>query len=123
MGVDDFMPAIFWTRYFIAAQGYNFRDNCLQQDNKIFIVLENNGNASSRKITKHINIWYFFITDRVDNGEVSVVWCPTGDIIGDYMTKPPQVAMFRKFRDQIMGVISATDPVPSEFKVEQLRNS
>ena len=85
--------------------------------------MDKNGKALIRKSKTHINIWYFFITDRVDNGEVSVVLCPTGDIIGDYMTKPPQVAMFRKFRDQIMGVVSATDPVPTKFKVEQLRNS
>jgi hypothetical protein len=38
---------------------------------------------------------------------VSIVWCPTGDMIGDYMTKPLQGALFRKFRDQIMGVTPA----------------
>ena len=69
--------------------------------------------------TKYINIWYFFITDRVKEGEVSVVWCPTGDIIGDYMTKPLQGAIFCKFRDQIVGVIPAEDPGPVNFKVEQ----
>jgi hypothetical protein len=47
------------------AQGYNVKDNVLFQDNNSSILLENNGKASSRKRTKHINIRYFFITDRV----------------------------------------------------------
>ena len=85
--------------------------------------MEKNGKALSRKRTKYINIWYFFITDRFKNGEVSVVGCPTGDVIGDYMTKPLQGVMFRKFREQIMGVITAADPGPVNFKIEQLSKS
>jgi hypothetical protein len=114
LGADDFMPAICWTCYFMKAQGYNVKDNVLFQDNKSFILLENNGKASSSKHTKHINIRYFFITDRVSNKEVSVVWCPTGDMIGDYATKPLQGILFRKFRDQIMGVTPARYPGPGK---------
>jgi hypothetical protein len=104
---DDFMPAICWTHYFMKVQGYNTKDNFLFQDNKSSILLEKNGKASSSKRTKQINIRYFFITDRVSKEEVSVVWCPMGDIIGDYATKPLQEALFRKFRDQILGVTPA----------------
>jgi hypothetical protein len=43
---------------------------------------------------------------------MSIVWCPTGDMIGDYATKPLQGALFRKFRDQIMGLTPARDPGP-----------
>ena len=110
VGADDFMPAICWTRYFLMAQGYEVKDNILFQDNKSSILLEKNGKASSSKRTKHINIRYFFITDRVNKGEVSVLWCPTGDMIGDYATKPLQGSLFRKFRDQTMDVIPAQDP-------------
>jgi hypothetical protein len=116
VGADDFMPAICWTRYFMEAQGYQVKDNVLFQDNKSAILLEKNGKASSSKRTKHINIRYFFITDRVNKGDVSLVWCPTGDMIGDFMTKPLQGALFRKFRDQIMGVIPARDPGPGKAK-------
>jgi hypothetical protein len=110
VGADDFMPAICWNRYFTKAQVCNVKENVLFQYNKSSILLEKNGKASSSKRTKHINIWYFFITDRVSKEEVSVVWCPTGDMIGDYATKPLQGALFRKFRDQIMGVTPARDP-------------
>jgi hypothetical protein len=86
------------------AQGYCVKDNVLFQDNKSSILLEQNWKALSSKRTKHINIRSFFITDRVSKEDVSVVWCPMGDMIGDYATKPLQGALFWKFRDQIMGV-------------------
>ena len=41
-------------------------------------------------------------------------------MIGDYITKPLQGDMFRKFRYQIMGVILNADPGPGKFKVEHL---
>jgi hypothetical protein len=98
------------------AQGYHVEDNILFQDNKSSMLLERNGKASSGKRTKHINIRYFFITDRVSQGEVSVVWCPTGDMIADFATKLLQGALFMKFRDQIMGVVEAKDPGPGKAK-------
>jgi hypothetical protein len=112
VGANDFMPAICLTRYFMEAQGYKVSDNILYQDNKSAMLLEMNGKASSskhtkhiNKRTKHINIRYFFITDRITNGDLSTEWCPTLDMIGDYMTKPLQGALFCKFRDLIMGVV------------------
>ena len=70
VGVYDLMPAILWAKYFIASQGYNVKDNCLHQDNKSSIILEKNGKESSSKRKIHINIWYFFITNRVNNVEL-----------------------------------------------------
>ena len=104
VSVDDCMPAICWTRYFLLAQGYGVQENILYQDNQSAILLEKNGKASSSKRTKHIHICFFFVTDRIEQGELSVEWCPTGDMIGDFMTKPTQGALFQRFRDQIMGV-------------------
>jgi hypothetical protein len=116
VGADDVMPVIYWNRYFMKAQGYNLQDNILFQDNKSSILLEKNRKASSSKCTKHINIRHFFITNRVSTEEVSVVWCPTGDLIRDYWyaTKPLQGSLFRKFRDHIMGVVPAPDPGPGK---------
>jgi hypothetical protein len=56
--------------------------------------------------------------------EVSVVWCPTGDMIGDLATKPLQGALFRKFRDQIMGVTPVRDPGPgkTDSNVGKIKN-
>jgi hypothetical protein len=116
VSVDDCMPAVLWTRLFLKAQGYGVQENIVYQDNKSAILMERNGKASSSKRTKHLNIRYYFVTDRINKNDLSVEWCPTGDMIGDFMTKPTQGALFRKFRDQIMGVVHAQDPGPGKVK-------
>ncbi len=105
MGVDDMMPSILWTRYFLKSQGYAVNDNIIFQDNKSTMLLERNGKASSSKRMKHINIRYFFITDRISKGEVRVEWCPTAEMVADFMTKPLQGPTFKQFRDLIMGAL------------------
>jgi hypothetical protein len=104
VGVNDVMPQILWTRYFLEAQGYAVNDSIIYQDNQSAILLEKNGRASSGKRTRHINIRYFFVTDRVATNEVSVQYCPTGEMVADFFTKPLQGSTFQKFRDLIMNV-------------------
>jgi hypothetical protein len=118
VGADDFMPAMCWTRCFMEAQGYPIKDNVSCQDNKSSILLEKNGKASSSKRTKHVNICCFFITDRINKNELSIEWCPTGNMIGDYATRPLQGPAFKKFRDHVMGVASmpAEEPEPKKSK-------
>ena len=116
VGVDDFMPGILWTRNFMKAQDYDVVENIIFQDNKSAILLEKNGKTSSGKRTKHISIRYFFVTDRINKGDVSVAWCPTDDMTGDFFTKPNQGALFRRFRDLIMGVVAQPDPGPGKYK-------
>ncbi len=105
MGVDDMMPSILWTMYFLKAQGYKVNDNVIFQDNKSTMLLERNGKASSSKRTKHINVRYFFIADHISKGEVRAEWCPTAGMVADFMTKPLQGATFKKFQDLIMGAL------------------
>ena len=110
VGVDDMMPIILWTRQFLLEQGYGIVENLLLQDNKSSILLERNGKASSGKRTRHINIRYFFITDRVNMKEVSIEWCPTKDMVADFMTKPLQGSHFKRLRDIIMGKVRSVKP-------------
>jgi hypothetical protein len=114
VGVDDLMPGILWSRLFLEAQDYGVVENIVYQDNKSSILLEKNGKSSSGKRTKHINMRYFFITDRVAKGDVTLQWCPTGDMTADFFTKPLQGALFRKFRDLIMGVMAQPEPGPGK---------
>ena len=103
IGASDSVPQIVWNNYFIAAQGYQINDTILYQDNTSAIAMETNGKLSSGKRTKHINIRYFFIQDRVKNGEISLKYCPTDQMLADYFTKPLQGAKFIEFRDMILG--------------------
>jgi hypothetical protein len=102
--VDDLMPIILWTNYFLEAQGYGTTSSILYQDNKSAILLENNGRKSSSKQTKHITIRYYFITDRIRKNELSVEHCPTGDMVADLFTKPLQGKLFYKFRSIILNI-------------------
>ena len=114
VGVDGYMLGVLWTRLFLEARDYGVKENIVFQDNKTAMLLENNGKASSGERTKHINMRNFFITDQIYKGQVKVVWCPTGDMTADFYTKPLQGAMFRNFREKIMGVVSQPDPVPGK---------
>ena len=103
VGVDDAMPQVLWTRYFLMAQGHGVTDNIVYQDNKSAMLLEKNGMASSSKRTRHLNIRFFFVKDRVDSGEISIEYCPTDEMVGDYFTKPVQGRKFLDLRRIIMG--------------------
>jgi hypothetical protein len=74
------------------------------QDNTSTIQLEKNGKQSSTKRTRHINIRYFYVTSKVKNGDVWIVYCPTKEMVSDYLTKPLQGSLFRTHRNSIMGV-------------------
>ena len=52
---------------------------------------------------------------------MKVVWCSTGVMTADFYTKPLQGAMFRNFRDNIMGVVS--QPYPGPGKKADWKNS
>jgi hypothetical protein len=104
VGVDDVMPQVMWTRYFLEAQGYEVIDSKIYQDNQSTMLLANNGRASSSKRTRHIALRYYFVTDRVKSKEVSIEYCPTGEMNADFFTKPLQGALFKKFRNRILNI-------------------
>ena len=83
VGVADAMPKILWCRYFMESQGCNVQDVYVYQDNQSAILLENNRRKSVSKGTRHVKIKYFFITDKVKNNEVKILYCPTKEMIGD----------------------------------------
>ncbi len=104
VAVDDVMPMILWTRQFLEGQGYEIKDNIVYQDNQSAMLLEKNGQRSSTKRTRHLNIRYFFVTDRIRAKQLTVEYCPTGDMWADVFTKPLQGAAFVKFRKLILNL-------------------
>ena len=104
VATDDYMSQILWTNYFLDAQGFKTKDTIIYQDNKSAILLEKNGKSSSSKRTKHINVRYFFITDRIKNKEVKVEFCPTDEMVADFFTKSLQGSKSIQFRKFIMNL-------------------
>ena len=72
------------------------------QDNMSTIALVKNGKSNSDR-TRHIAIRFFFVSDRVLNKEISVEYMPTGDMLANILTKPPQGALFIKLRDKLLN--------------------
>ena len=103
VAVDDCMSLILWTRYFLEAHGYGVDDTIIYHDNKSAMLLEQNGRASSTRWLRHLNIQYFFVSDRIKKNEVHVQYCPTHNMLADYFTKLLQEATFRNFCDAIMN--------------------
>ena len=104
VGVEDVLPQVLWTNYFMKDHGWHTNHSVVFQDNKSAILLEQNGKLSSSNRTKHINVRYFFIKDCIERKEVKIEFLGTDEMVADYFTKPLQGTKFIKFCNQIMNI-------------------
>ena len=74
----------------------------LHEDNTSTIHLIRNGKSNS-KMTRHINLRYFFIKHYLETNEFEIVHCPTSEQIADILTKPLQGSQFLYLRDLLLG--------------------
>jgi len=103
VGTSEALPKTIFRCFFMEAQGYKIKYNVLGKDNESEIKLLKNGRDSCTWNSKHIAIKYFWVTDRIKDGQIIVEHCPTDQMIGDYMSKPVQGSLFKTFRSVIMG--------------------
>jgi hypothetical protein len=54
--------------------------------------------------TKHIDVHFHFICQTVSQGHISLIYCPTDEMIADTFTKPLARFKFEKFR-KLLGII------------------
>jgi hypothetical protein len=107
VAADEAVGPMLWTRRFLEHQGYPVKNNILYQDNRSAILLESNGRKSAGKRSRHLDIRYFFVTDQKEKKQISIHYCPTDDMIGDYFTKPTHGKKFQDFRENIMNLSAA----------------
>jgi hypothetical protein len=112
VGVSEYLPYNIWLMMFMGAQGYGIENNVVYQDNQSCIRMHINGRNSCTGNSRHINVRYFFVKDRINKGELKVEYCPTLLMIADYFTKPLMGARFRELRAVIMGHKSIYDLNP-----------
>jgi Reverse transcriptase (RNA-dependent DNA polymerase) len=103
VSLDDIIAKVIWTKLFLQAQDYKVKQNIIMRDNISSMKLEMNGKTSSGKRTRHLDIKYFYITDLINQKQVTIQYCPTDAMLADYMTKPLTGAKFQKFRQAIMN--------------------
>ena len=97
IAANDFMPILLWMNNFLYAQGFNLNKTILHQDNQSTILLKKNGRLLGSKHTRHLDMHYFFITDHIANGDLTMKYCPTQEMIADFLTKPLQGTVLIKF--------------------------
>ena len=85
------------------SQGYEVECIGLHQDTTSTQLVMKNGGFLSGKKTKHIRAKFFFIKDRIDDGELIVVNCPTEGMWADILMKPLQGKAFRIMRSKLMN--------------------
>jgi hypothetical protein len=71
-------------------------------DNQSAIKLANSDTSSSR--SKHIDVRYHFIREKIEDGTFETSWIPTADMTADIFTKPLPFPAFSKHRSAL-GVV------------------
>jgi len=102
VGTSEYLPKNIFYEFFMEAQGYKLTSNKLAQDNQSQIRMASNGKSSCSSNSKHIAIKYFWVIDRIKNGNIEIVHCPTKQMIADYFTKALQGIPFHTFRRVMM---------------------
>jgi hypothetical protein len=66
------------------------------------IQLLKNGKSKAER-TRHIDLRYFSITDRIKRGELQDIYKPTADMIADIITKALPTKSFKILRDLLLN--------------------
>jgi len=102
VGLCDATNQIIWVRNFLEEQGYRMPPAKVYQDNMSTIALIKNGKSTSER-TRHIAVRFFFVADKVKNGEIEIEYLRTGEMLADILTKPLQGGLYEKLRDQLLN--------------------
>lgn len=127
VGASDYLPNTIWVKMFMEAQGYSIDGNILEQDNESAIKLAKNGRTSAGPKSRHIDIRFFWLKDRIKSGEITIRHCPTHQMLADFFTKPLQGNLFRRFKAVVLGhqhvdTLHDTIDQPLEERVEDRRS-
>jgi hypothetical protein len=111
VALSDALTMIIWVRELLIEIGYMKGDQAVKimEDNQSTIALVKRGTPSGES-TRHINIRYFFITDRVRNKEVIIIYCPTNLMLADYFTKPLVGSLHHDMASLMMNDYGNTKP-------------
>ena len=102
IALSDKCGYVIWAREFLLSQGIKLGPTVINQDNQSTLCLINKGSSTSMR-TKHVNIRYFWVKDRIDSGELKIVYQPTNDMVADILTKPLQGGPFIALRNKLLN--------------------
>ena len=85
--------------FHVKSRTYN---GTIYQDKKSTIQLINRSQSNSEK-TRHLNIRFFFLTDRIKTNEIKIEYESTKEMLADILLKPLQDEQFRALRNQLLN--------------------
>ena len=91
-----------YIRNFLKAQGYTMGPVIMFQDNTSCMALVERGRSGAER-TRHISIRYFWVRERVEQGEALVRHKGTKEMYANVLTKPLQGAQFVYERKCLTG--------------------
>ena len=89
-------------RNFLLGQGHDVGPVIIYQDNMSCIAMMARGRSGNER-TRHIDIRYFWLKERVDSGEAVIRHMGTASMYANLLTKPLQGAQFIGERDALTG--------------------
>src|SRR5271155_3881687 len=96
------LKELIWLLRFLREIGYKIDDqNLIYCDNQSAIALAHNPQHHAR--TKHIDLQYHFVRNRVEDGTTRLEYCPTEDMVADGLTKALGPERLRKLA-KLMGM-------------------
>ena len=90
------------TRNFLLAQGHKRGPVIIYQDNLSCMALMERGRSGAER-TRHINIRYFWLAERVKGGEAIIRHKRTLEMYANMLTKPLQGGQFLNEREALTG--------------------
>jgi hypothetical protein len=72
----------------------------------------NNGNNNKER-TRHIDLRYFWLRDRIKSGEIIITYKQTKEMIADILTKSIQGKQFTYLREKLLNTPCTSDPARS----------
>ena len=99
MTLSDCCKQVVWVQSLLNELGFKVTKTPIIGDNQGSLFLASNPVAEKR--TKHIDIRYHHIRQRVDDGEVELLHAGTDDQIADILTKNLSHIKFNKHRENL----------------------
>jgi hypothetical protein len=92
-------------RNFLIEQGHKQESTVIYQDNLSCMALINKGKSSSER-TRHMSIRYFWLTEKIKEGEIKLEHIRTEDMYANLLTKPLQGSQFDRERRMLTNWVS-----------------
>jgi hypothetical protein len=108
VALSDESGALIDIKMFLISQGYDV-NLIIAQDNQSTISMITSAKRESLR-TKHINIRYYWLKERIDAGEFNLIYVPTGAMLADLLTKAVQGNYFRNFVRHVAGRYDVRPP-------------